>query len=329
MTKAIIVENIKKSFKTKERRGFKGRVKIVEALKGVSFSVKKGEIFGLLGPNGAGKTTTIKILSTLLLPDAGDAYVNGYHIVKDDSKVREQLGVMLYVEKGLYRKLTGRENLEYFAYLNHIPHELIKKRVNYLLDLVEMKEHADKLVEEYSLGMKARISFARALITDAPVLFLDEPTLGLDPTSARKIREIIKNLAKKGKTILLTTHNMWEADILCDRIAIIDHGRILVIGTPDQLKSIVRDYDILIIDVRGEHKGISKRLNKLSSIKYVNVIDISDLRFKLRIGLDKADKDIISEVINVLYSENLKIENISLSKPSLEDVFIKLTGGKI
>ncbi|MEM1529861.1 MAG: ABC transporter ATP-binding protein, partial [Desulfurococcaceae archaeon] len=212
MDYAVEAVNLVKKYRTKKRLGlFKSAVEVVEALRGVSFKAGYGEVVGLLGPNGAGKTTTIKILATLLLPDSGEARVAGYDVVKEADKVRKNIGLMLTVERGFYGKLTGRENLEYFATLYGMSGGKAKERINYLIKLLELDRLGGdyKLYEEFSLGMKARLSLARALLSDAPILLLDEPTLGLDPPSARKIRELVKELAHHGgKAILYTTHNM-------------------------------------------------------------------------------------------------------------------------
>ncbi|MEM1735876.1 MAG: ABC transporter ATP-binding protein, partial [Ignisphaera sp.] len=228
MTKAIEVRDVIKRYRVKKRLGiFKSITEFIDALKGVSFTVDYGEVVGLLGPNGAGKTTTIKILSTLLLPDGGEAYVAGYNVVEEQNEVRKRIGIMLSVEKGFYGKLTGRENLEYFAALYGLDGKRSRERIDYLLKLLELDKLGGdyKLFEEFSLGMKARLSLARALLSDAPILLLDEPTLGLDPPSARKIRELVKDLARReNKAILYTTHNMFEAELVCDKILLINKG---------------------------------------------------------------------------------------------------------
>jgi ABC-type multidrug transport system, ATPase component len=237
---AVEARELVKTYKVKKKQGlFRSLYENIEALRGVSFKVKYGEVVGLLGPNGAGKTTTIKILSTLLLPDSGTAMVAGYDVVKEPEKVRRNIGLMLTVEKGFYGKLTGRENLEYFAALYGLNKQQALERINYLVKLLELdKLNADrKLFEEFSLGMKARLSLARALLSDAPILLLDEPTLGLDPPSARRIRELVKELAHgEKKAVLYTTHNMFEAEIVCDRIILINKGQIVAEGTPSELK---------------------------------------------------------------------------------------------
>ncbi|MEM2218318.1 MAG: ABC transporter ATP-binding protein, partial [Thermofilaceae archaeon] len=267
MSSAILVEDISKIFYTREGGLlFRGKKRVVEALKSISFEVRRSEVFGLLGPNGAGKTTTIKILSTLLLPDSGEAWVNGYHIVNEANKVRESIGVSLYSDRGFYWKLSGRENLMYFARLYHLERGYAKSRIDYLLKLLDLEADADRLVEEYSTGMKSKLNVARALLQDPPVLFLDEPTIGLDPTAARKVREVIMELRKEGKTILLTTHNMYEAELLCDRVAIISKGRIIAIGTPSELKSKVSEHKVIEVELIGFDESSLKAVKQRQGV---------------------------------------------------------------
>jgi len=255
MTHAVEVEGLVKTYRVRSRRGFfKYSVELIEAVKGISFTVDYGSVVCLLGPNGAGKTTTIKILATLLLPDSGTARVAGYDVVKEAGKVRENIGLMLTVEKGFYGKLTGRENLEYFAALYGIPRREAERRIDYLIKLLELdKLGADrKLYEEFSLGMKARLSLARALLKDAPILLLDEPTLGLDPPSARRIRELVRDIAhKEGKAIIYTTHNMFEAELVCDRILLINKGVIVAEGTVDELKDKIPKLKVINITLKS------------------------------------------------------------------------------
>src|SRR5688500_1121279 len=191
------------------------------AVDGVSFDIRAGEIFGLLGANGAGKTTTIKMLCTLLEPSGGTATINGYDIVREAGQVRQSLGAVLTGERSVYWKLTGRENLEYFAALYHIPRPVAKRRIAELLERLDLADRADELVERYSSGMKQRVAIAKALLPNPPVLLLDEPTIGLDPQSARNLRELILETRAEGRTVLLTTHYMEEADQLSDRVGII------------------------------------------------------------------------------------------------------------
>lgn len=215
------------------------RFKNFVAVDDVSFDVKEGEIFGFLGPNGAGKSTTIRILSTLLRPSSGTAKVTSHDVVKDQNEVRKNIG--LVAEKIIiYDKLTADENLKFFGRINRLPDNLTKERSDRWLEALHMQEWRNQLTGTYSTGMKQRINIIRALLTEPKVLFLDEPTLGLDPQTTRVIRNFLKELNKKGVTIILTTHDMLEADFLSDRVAIIDHGKIAALDTTESLKAKVK-----------------------------------------------------------------------------------------
>ena len=328
--RTVIVKELTKLFETKERKGIfkKGKKKRIVAVNRISFDVYEGEIFGLLGPNGAGKTTTIKMLSTLLLPDNGEAWVNGYHIIKEADEVRKSIGVSLYSDRGFYWKLTGRENLRYFAYLYHISPSLVEKRINELLKIVGLYKDADKLVEEYSTGMKSKLNFARALINNPKIIFLDEPTIGLDPNSARIIRNAILKLRKEGRTILLTTHNMEEADILCDRIAIINHGKIIALGTSEELKSMIKRKNFIEVEVSNITNEVIKRIRKIDEVSTVtySIKDPVSLTGYIKIGLNGNSRGLLPMVLKNLFSLDIKIRFIKPSEPSLEDVFVSLTG---
>ena len=206
------------------------------AVDGVDLRVEQGEIFGLLGPNGAGKTTTMRILATLLLATSGEARVLGVDVARRPRDVRRLFGAVLSGERSLYWKLTARENLEYFAALYHVPPAEARRRIDAVLDTVKLADRADDYVERYSMGMRQRLVLARALLPDPPLLLLDEPTVGLDPQAAHEMRDRVRELRSEGRTVVLTTHYMEEADQLCDRIAIIDHGRIVALDSPGQLK---------------------------------------------------------------------------------------------
>src|SRR5216117_4604942 len=203
---------------------FRRRSLEIEAVRGVNFEIAEGELFGLLGPNGAGKTTTIKMLITLLIPTAGSARVLGLDVVKDPREVRKRIGYVFGGERGVYERLSGYDNLRYFAELYGVPPKVQKARIEELLELVGLKGREHERTEGYSRGMKQRLHVARGLLHDPEVLFLDEPTIGLDPVGARELRATIARLQEGGKTILLTTHYMFEADALCDRIAVISQG---------------------------------------------------------------------------------------------------------
>ena len=223
----------------------------VQALDGISFEVEQGELFGLLGPNGAGKTTTIKILTTLLLPSSGNARVLGFDPAREPGEIRRRVGHVFGGDRGLYDRLSALDNLRYFADLYRVPVREKKARIDYLLELVKLKGRERQRVETYSRGMRQRLHIARGLLHDPDVLFLDEPTIGLDPVGAREVRETVAGLREQGKTVLLTTHYMYEADELCRRVAVIAGGRIVAEGTPAELKSRVLDRTIIEIESFG------------------------------------------------------------------------------
>src|SRR3954466_13876787 len=232
---AIEAVDLKRTYRT-STGVFRRRRLDVEAVRGVSFSIEPGELFGLLGPNGAGKTTTIKMLITLLIPTGGSASVLGLDVVKDAREVRKRIGYVFGGERGVYERLSGYDNLRYFAELYGVPPRDQKARIGELLDLVGLSRREHERAEGYSRGMKQRLHVARGLLHDPEVIFLDEPTIGLDPVGAREVRATIATLTAAGKTILLTTHYMFEADALCDRIAVISKGEIVAEGTPAELK---------------------------------------------------------------------------------------------
>lgn len=233
MENIIEVKDLKRSY---EGSLSMTKKKIVEAVKGVSFSVKEGEIFGILGPNGAGKTTIIKILTTLLAPSSGEAKILGYNCFGEEKFIRDKINFIFGGERGLYWRLSAYENLQYFGDIYRVPGKILKERIPELVKLVGLEGREHEKVEGFSKGMKQRLQIARGLINNPQVLFLDEPTIGLDPIGAKDLRSIILRLKAEGKTILLTTHYMYEADELCDKIALINEGEIIDMGTSKQLK---------------------------------------------------------------------------------------------
>ena len=325
--KPVEVQSLHKVFETKEGPLFRKVRKTVVAVDGITFSVSKGEIFGLLGPNGAGKTTTIKMLCTLISPSSGDAYINGFSASKDQQKVRENLGVMLTGERTLYWKLTGRENLEYFAALYHMEQAYANKRIDQLLDLVGLKEREHMFVENYSTGMRIRLSFVKALLNEAPVILFDEPTAGLDPQSSRLIRDIIRDLKREGQAIILTTHNMEEADVLSDKVAIIDHGKIVALGAPSELKEKVKSNDIIEIEARNLSDHTADALQSFSEVSKVAITaaDQSGEKGLLRVHAEKG-KEILPKILEFLVRKEVAITKVSFIEPTLEDVFIAKTG---
>ncbi|MFQ6128868.1 MAG: ABC transporter ATP-binding protein [Thermoplasmata archaeon] len=309
---------------SKERRKGGKRIKKVEALKDVNLEIYDGEIFGLLGPNGAGKTTLIKCLTTLLLPTSGTAWINGFNLQKEENKVRASIGCMLMGERGLYWKLTGRENLDYFGALYYVPKDVRKKRIDYLIDLLDLSDFMDRTVETYSSGQKMILAFAKSLINDAPILFLDEPTVTMDVHAARRLRSIVKSLNDEGHTIIYTTHLMAEADELCDRVAIIDKGRIIALGPPSELKSSIPQESI--VNVEGViPESARSRIVELPGIRTAVVKEETNGKTKLGIVCDNSRK-MLPRIIETLVEEEASIEYISPQDVTLEDVFIAKTG---
>ena len=291
------------------------------AVDNISFSVKEGEIFGFLGPNGAGKTTTIKMLITLLNPTNGSAEIVGYDIIKEKNNVRKKVGVV-FQDPALDWNLTGRENLDFHARIYAFNRENRKKRINEVINLVDLDEKMNIFVKNYSGGMKRRLEIARGLMHYPTVLFLDEPTLGLDAQTRRAIWDYIKKMNKEqGTTIFLTTHYMDEADYLCDRVGIIDHGKILIIDSTTNLKNSVGN-DVITLSCTNMKK-LLKRLEKEPWIKNTKQHDTY-----ITIGVEKGEEK-IPEVIFLAQKLGIKIRSINVRKPTLDDVFISFTGRTI
>ena len=235
MEEIIKVSDLKREFYGK-RKVFRKEKPVIKAIDGISFEVKKGEIFGLLGQNGAGKTTTIKMLTTLLAPTSGECKVFGYNTFGEEKKIRPKINFIFGGEMGVYRRLSARDNLRYFANLYLIPAAKQKERIDEILKLVDLYDRADDLAESYSKGMIQRLQIARGLINDPEIIFMDEPTVGLDPLGAKMLRDVIRKLKNEGRTVLLTTHNLAEVEELCDRLIIINKGKLVAGGTPAEIK---------------------------------------------------------------------------------------------
>ncbi|UZE92720.1 MAG: ATP-binding cassette domain-containing protein [Methanosarcinales archaeon] len=289
----------------------------------VSINIAEGELFGLLGPNGAGKTTLIKMLATLLMPTSGTAKVSGYDVTKDPDKVRRCIGI-IFQDPSLDNRLTGKENLDFHARMYGMDRELREKRMDEVLDLVELKDKANILVENYSGGMKRRLEIARGLMHHPEVLFLDEPTLGLDPQTRRHIWEYIRNLNKKEDiTIILTTHYIEEADYLCDRVAIIDYGKIVALDAPKNLKDTI-GADIVSLEISDSvDKDFVAMLGKFKWIKKMKEHD-GFLDLSVKNGETR-----IPELMNIAQKAGVVVQSVSLRKPTLEDVFLHYVGKTI
>lgn len=304
-----------------EVEGLTKRFGRFSAVDHVSFQVEKGLIFGFLGPNGAGKTTTIRMLCTLLRPTEGNARVAGFDVVKQQGKVREHIG--LVAEKIiLYDQLTAAENLTLFGRLNNLPEKEIREQINRWLGRLHMEQWSRHQVGTFSTGMKQRINIARALLHHPDVLILDEPTLGLDPQTTRAIHEFISELAGEGITVVLTTHDMAEAQSLCQRIAIIDKARIVAVDTTSGLKRLLSGEHTRIIDVEIPNLGESvlSRLKELDAVASVAQTDT----YRVRIQAEGANA--VGEIVAAINSAGGQIQAINTVEPNLEDVFLHLTG---
>lgn len=305
----------------------------IKALDHVNFEIQNGELFGLLGPNGAGKTTIVKVLCTLLEPTTGHAFVKGYDVVKNAENVRKIVNMVAGGERMLYYRLTGRENLNYFADLYNVPKKEVRSRVDNLLALMGLSDRADDEVEKYSKGMKQRLQVCRGLINDPEVLFLDEPTLGLDVNIARDLRKFVREkiVREEGKTVLLTTHYMYEAEEMCDRVGFINKGKLVAVGQPEELKrKIPSGFSIEILLTRLTD-DILNSLRHLETVKKVMATDYEGEaegekidRLVINVESDKA----VPHVLNHIASKNCRVVSVNLRGPTLEDLFMFYTGEK-
>ncbi|OPX77861.1 MAG: putative ABC transporter ATP-binding protein [Methanosaeta sp. PtaB.Bin039] len=290
-----------------------------KAVDNVNLEIDKGEFFGLLGPNGAGKSTVIKMLTTIIHPTEGTATIHGHDIIEERDAVRSCIGVV-FQDSVLDRKLTGRENLDFHARLYGLRGDMRRERIEEVLELVELKDKADVLVERYSGGMQRRLAIARGLMHHPGVLFLDEPTLGLDAQSRRHIWKYVKELnLREDITIVLTTHYMEEADQLCERVAIIDRGRIVALDTPENLKGLI-GADTIVMHIQS---GGEILLQSLSFFPWIASSEVSNGKILLRV--DDAQSRIPQVVIEACMNRAI-VSHVGIIEPTLEDVFLKLTG---
>lgn len=298
----IDIQSLDKSF---------GRIK---ALDDLNLKIKRGELLGIIGPNGAGKTTAIRMVCCILKPDRGDIIVDGYSIHKDPIKIKSMIGY-LPEEPNLYERFKAKELLKYFAELYGVPKNDINERINELLKLVGMTERADDRINTFSKGLRQRVSVARALIHDPDIIIFDEPTMGLDPATAISIRDFIRNLKGK-KTMILCTHYMEEADALCDRVAILNKGRILDVNTPDYLKSKVHGDVILKVKVQESDELDSNMISsEIMEFKSVGAVNFSGGEFYISLK----NRNEISDIVDVFANQ---VVSVNTQEPTLDDVFI-------
>ncbi len=316
---AIEVVGLTREYAT--RSFFGGVVRITKALDGIDFQVANGELFGLIGPNGAGKTTTVKILTTLLTPTGGEARILGLDVKKDLYEIRRRIGIVFGGERGLYNRVSALDNLRYFSDLYGVDPAVARERIPGLLKAVGLAERAEEKVEKYSRGMKQRLHIAKALVHDPEVLFLDEPTIGLDPAGARDIRNMIREMKKQGKTILLTTHYMFEAEELCQRVAVISKGKIVALDTPSELKKLVRDIAVIDLRTYGATSEYVEELKRLPNVVRV-VADLDSEEQSIRVQTPLG-ADLLSQVTSALPA-GAKIIDRTIKEPTLEDAYLRL-----
>jgi ABC-2 type transport system ATP-binding protein len=288
------------------------------ALDHIDLTIDEGEVHGLLGPNGAGKTTLCKILSTVLLPTSGRARVAGHDVVTDTARVRPLIGIVFGGERGLYTRLTARQNLRYWAALYRVPNGLAKPRVESLLQRVGLADRADHRVETFSRGMKQRLHLARGLIGDPRVLFLDEPTTGMDPVAAHEFRALVAQQRAEGRTILVTTHDMAEAEAVCDRVTLIDGGKLLRTESPRTIGGWISAHER--VDARHVPTPVREQVAEIGGVSRIEDLDADTIR--VHTNADGA----ASEVLKTLVASG--ITGISTGRPSLEEVYLHVIGSR-
>jgi len=310
---AVQTRDLLRSYRS---RGGKNEIR---ALDGVTLDIEEGEIHGLLGPNGAGKTTLVKILSTVLVPTGGSATVLGYDVVRQTAAVSPLIGIVFGGDRGLYSNLTGCQILQYWAALYNVPVKQTASRVESLLERVGLRDRCDDITHTYSRGMKQRLHLARGLIGNARILFFDEPTIGMDPLAAWDFRQLVKDLRSEGRTILLTTHDMAEAEAVCDRVALIDHGRLLAVETPQTLAQLI-----------AKHERIDFECGSLSVIddlrQLPGVATVSSLPQAGAYRVDLHEGQVIKQVLELLVASG--VTSVRTSGPTLDEVYVHVIGNR-
>jgi ABC-2 type transport system ATP-binding protein len=316
---AIEAGRLQKTYTTS--RGLLRREKKEQlALRGVDLKIAPGELFGLLGPNGAGKTTMVKIFTTLLLPTSGEAKILGLDVVKDTWAIRKRIGFVFGGERGLYWRLSGLDNLRYFADLYQIPPDISARRIEELLHTLNLKGREHDKVEGYSRGMKQRLHLARGLLNAPEVLFLDEPTIGLDPVGARELRVLVRALATEGMTVFLTTHYMLEADEICDRIAVIKKGEIVAQGTPSSIKVGAEDKGVVEFEIEGLAPARIEALRQLPAVGFV-IVEERELAQVITIHCSRPGE--LAASLGTLLA-GIQVRKLTVREATLEDAYVLL-----
>jgi len=310
MDLAVEVDGLRRAFTPRRRPE-------VVALDDVSMSVRAGEVHGLLGPNGAGKTTLVKVLSTVLLPSAGTATVMGFDIVSETAKVRPRIGIVFGGERGLYNRLTARQNLRYWAALYKLAPKDGRTRTDTLLERVGLADRADDRVETFSRGMRQRLHLARGLVHDPPVLFLDEPSTGMDPVAAHEFRSIVRQLKAEGRTVFITTHDMAEAEALCDRVTFIDHGRLLATESPAALSARLCRFER--VECEGASADVLAGLGALPGVSRMATVDATT---RIEVGTQAAVAEVMRHLVDT------GVTSLRVARPTLEEVYLGMVGNR-
>jgi ABC-2 type transport system ATP-binding protein len=327
---AISVANLTKRFPRtsgyKDLLPFRQR-QWVTAVERVNLDIQEGEFFGLLGPNGAGKTTLIKLLCCLVLPNSGTAQVFGHDIRKEEQAVKKLVGLVSTEERSFYWRLTGRENLQFYASLYHLPRQQARKRIDALLSFVEMAHEADIRFQNYSTGMRQKLAIARGLLSEPRVLFVDEPTRSLDPVSARAIRHFLKEkVAGEGKTVVLATHNLSEAEQLCDRLAIMNHGRVAALGSVPELRSLFQTHEGCELQVRHFSEAILPRLRLISGVQECHITNQHDGVRNLEIRISSRSA-VLPQVLKIMVLHGVEVCDCQIKELPLDEIFVHALRG--
>jgi len=321
MPLSIEATELRKSFKKVGYRNlFPWKRQSISALKGISFEVKKGELFGILGPNGAGKTSLIKILSTLVLPDSGTALINGYDIYHHEKKIKKYIGYITSEERSFFWRLTGNQNLNFFGTLYNLSSEETKKRISYLVDLLDLKEEIDMPFMGYSSGIKQRLSIARGLLRNPEILLMDEPTRSLDPLAKLRLQQFIKEnlVVEQKKTVFLATHDLLEAEYLCDRLAILSQGKIVAIGEVGAIKKSLGKKKKVLLRLKTHRKNVFDKLLKINGVYGINIS--SCLNGITTLEVELSSEDVIPSVLTHLVHKKISILSCTPKEPSLKEV---------
>lgn len=317
MEVAISARGLVKSYR---EGGVLRQKRVVRALDGLSFEVGYGKVFALLGPNGAGKTTTVRIVCTLLLPDEGEVMVAGFDAIKSPRKVRERIGVVLDPDRGHFLRLTALENLTFYGVLQGLSRSEARSRGLTLLRERGLEGSEHRLVESFSKGMRARLAICRALIHEPEVLIFDEPTSGLDPMSAREVRARLKELGKEGKSVLVTTHNLWEAEHISDEVAVMNRGRVIAVGPPLEVKRAFGLKWYVELEVEGRIKP-----EELPWEAEGTLSERGNLVLKIAVDADPAQ--LIPLIVSELRSRSVTVHSVTVREPTLEEAFVKAVSG--